>query len=538
MIKMSSRHAVADGRVSARWPQLSRAPQRTVAPPKDACVCGGGCPCCQGLREQMLVSASGEMLEREAEQAADRVMHQPAGPTGNGLGLGASGTPMPHAPLPSVAVASPVVPVAIREALRGSYRPLDAATRAFFEPRFGHDFGAVRVHTSEVSADSARALNAHAYTIGRDIVFGAGQYAPQTSAGRRLLAHELAHVVQQHRQSGPVRAMRQEAQDEGYRVNFDWLRCPREKCEGKEEGIRADLGRALYYTEEAMAAVTGESSGTTERLLDWYFNDYSDATVKTVRKNLECIQAAIQETLENDHYGCGIRTRAHAHTAGSGTVCKDSHAPVCLDPSYFTELSERERAEALVHECGHRVGLSSGTPDIYSHSPQFRRLDTAAALVNTDSYAMFIAAVVLGARATWRPFAGMGGGITSLGGGYMSLDLGVERQHPSWRGINPVGGISVALGDFGFVASAFLGARLADARPGTKGNVYLNLNGKLSLIAGDTDIGIGGEAQLGYRVGLFEIGLAGGLLHAPSREEGARTVYSGGLSFTFVPVKF
>ena len=89
------------------------------------------------------------------------------------------------------------VPPVVREVLGSPGRPLDAQTRAFMEPRFGHDFGQVRVHTDERAAESARAVNAHAYTVGRDVVFGAGRYSPGTQEGRRLLAHELAHVVQQ-----------------------------------------------------------------------------------------------------------------------------------------------------------------------------------------------------------------------------------------------------------------------------------------------------------------------------------------------------
>lgn len=76
-------------------------------------------------------------------------------------------------------------------------RPLDQRTRAFFEPRLGHNFGHVRVHAGPHAGASARHLNAVAYTMGRDIVFGAGQFAPESAAGRHLLAHELAHVVQQ-----------------------------------------------------------------------------------------------------------------------------------------------------------------------------------------------------------------------------------------------------------------------------------------------------------------------------------------------------
>ncbi len=75
--------------------------------------------------------------------------------------------------------------------------PLSEFVRAFFEPRFGYDFSQVRVHWDAQAANSAQAVNALAYTVGRDVVFGAGQYAPETLAGQRLLAHELTHVIEQ-----------------------------------------------------------------------------------------------------------------------------------------------------------------------------------------------------------------------------------------------------------------------------------------------------------------------------------------------------
>lgn len=92
-------------------------------------------------------------------------------------------------------------PSSVEGALRGGSHGLDAATRSFFEPRFGRDFGSVRVHSDSAAQASARDVNALAYTVGQDIVFGAGQYSPGTASGRALLAHELTHVVQQR---GPL----------------------------------------------------------------------------------------------------------------------------------------------------------------------------------------------------------------------------------------------------------------------------------------------------------------------------------------------
>ncbi|WP_326543217.1 eCIS core domain-containing protein [Pseudorhodoferax sp.] len=106
----------------------------------------------------------------------------------------------PATPLKStIALAAPAI---VHEVLRAPGRPLDPDTRGFMEPRFGQDFGRVRVHTDARAAASARTVNAKAYTVGHDLVFGAHQYAPDTRRGRELLAHELAHTVQQRGAGG------------------------------------------------------------------------------------------------------------------------------------------------------------------------------------------------------------------------------------------------------------------------------------------------------------------------------------------------
>ncbi len=85
------------------------------------------------------------------------------------------------------------------KALKGGGQPLPESTRAFMEQRFGYDFSQVRVHTDAKAEESAKAVNAKAYTVGKDVVFGEGQYSPGTSEGKKLMAHELTHVVQQSR---------------------------------------------------------------------------------------------------------------------------------------------------------------------------------------------------------------------------------------------------------------------------------------------------------------------------------------------------
>ncbi len=113
----------------------------------------------------------------------------------------------------------------------GSGLDLDLSLRESLESRFGHDFGGVRIHTGSRATQSARAINALAYTRGRDIVFGEGQFAPETPAGLRLLAHELTHVVQQGAQNRapiPPTIQRKEpdqAQKESSRVSLLTISC-------------------------------------------------------------------------------------------------------------------------------------------------------------------------------------------------------------------------------------------------------------------------------------------------------------------------
>lgn len=94
------------------------------------------------------------------------------------------------------------VPPVVHEVLRSAGQPLDAPTRAFFEPRFGYDFSHVRVHTDSRAAESALKVNALAYTVGQDIVLGPGVNPSSTPEARKTLAHELTHVIQQEGRSG------------------------------------------------------------------------------------------------------------------------------------------------------------------------------------------------------------------------------------------------------------------------------------------------------------------------------------------------
>jgi Domain of unknown function (DUF4157) len=156
------------------------------------------------VHRKLGIGAVNDPLEFEADAIADHVLNaspprntkpgsDAAAVSSQSIADGLRRKPVRAA---SPASATAEAPPIVHEALRSPGRPLDAPGRSFMETRLGHDFSGVRVHADATAIASARTVNALAYTVGRDIVFGAGQYQPSTPSGRRLLAHELAHVAQ------------------------------------------------------------------------------------------------------------------------------------------------------------------------------------------------------------------------------------------------------------------------------------------------------------------------------------------------------
>jgi hypothetical protein len=160
-----------------------------------SCACGGSCPDCQAENRSLPVSLKGDAGEVAADGAAERVIR----------GESAAGM-LDHAPVAAgvardgegstTATTPPGVDAALRAA-RGSGNQLDSSTRASMSDRFGKDFSSVRVHADTSAAALSDRLNAKAFTIGNDIYFNRGRFDPSSAHGERLLAHELAHVVQQ-----------------------------------------------------------------------------------------------------------------------------------------------------------------------------------------------------------------------------------------------------------------------------------------------------------------------------------------------------
>jgi hypothetical protein len=182
------------------------------------CVCGGSsglagsCSECekkklvggQPLQTQLAINEPGDRYEQEADRIADQVLATP-------VSAAVSTAP------PRIRRFSgqdngrmAAVPASVDQVLASPGSPLDPALQQDMEQRFGHDFDRVRVHSDMAAAQSARDVNAKAYTVGHHIMFGAGQFAPGLLNGRRLIAHELSHVLQQ---SGPTTGLLQRAPD-------------------------------------------------------------------------------------------------------------------------------------------------------------------------------------------------------------------------------------------------------------------------------------------------------------------------------------
>jgi hypothetical protein len=143
------------------------------------------------IQAKLTINQPGDPYEQEADRIANQVLAVPAPPAVSGAPpsiqrLSGQSNGQMHA-----------APASVDHALASPGKPLEPALRQDMEQRFGQDFSRVRVHFDGVAEQSARDVNANAYTAGDNIVFGAGRYAPASPNGRRLIAHELTHVVQQ-----------------------------------------------------------------------------------------------------------------------------------------------------------------------------------------------------------------------------------------------------------------------------------------------------------------------------------------------------
>lgn len=193
------------------------------------CACGGGCPRCQdelGIQTKLKIGEPGDKYEQEADRIADEVMRMPEPSVQRQIKpeeeeemvytktIASQITPLvkrqadfleeeeeeiiqPKHSSSQVTIAIPAIEVGIQSLRQNSGQPLSADLRAFMEPRFGRNFSNIRIHTGSQAEQLSRSLNAGAFTIGNDIILRTRQFNPESNSGKKLLAHELTHTIQQ-----------------------------------------------------------------------------------------------------------------------------------------------------------------------------------------------------------------------------------------------------------------------------------------------------------------------------------------------------
>ncbi len=379
------------------------------------CPFGGICHSCPApAQAKLAVSQPGDRYEQEADRVAEQVMRMPE-PAVQRACTDCDDAQIQTRPLSGqigpliqrqepvgeeeeeedVVQAKPagnqVAPVHAANQFPSLYQghPLSASSRRFFEPRFGRDFSQVRIHSDPSAAQAARSVNAQAFTYGRDIVFGAGQYAPETAAGQKLIAHELTHVVQQ----GPRQAIQPTIQRQRQRVTL------------------AHSGQCADPTSIAEAIPGAKSMAWTT--VTWFlsFNPRNRARVdELLRVNFRSDSQSVYDAVKDNM----VDIYSYLSSAQSGNIefrCEPSTDPECQNRDGYVMTNERNRVHVcpgffggtleerrwlLIHECAHLAGAHGapeqyfayfGTVDCTTPAPQ---ASASAALDNADNYARFI----------------------------------------------------------------------------------------------------------------------------------------------------
>ncbi len=318
----AQRTATPGGRQNRRTPAIT-AESMPMIQRKAGCACGGGCPRCEEKAQPKLRgSQPGDALEREADSIADTVMRA--------LEEGGASTAPAAAP-------ATTAPSELSANLAGGGAPLDRTMRGFFEPRFQTDLSGVRIHTGAAAARLANDYSARALTYGNHIVFNAGEYAPQTGEGKRLMAHELAHVQQQARTPSVARQV---------------MRACDKRTTGVDDAqVMMDAARAT-----ALSAVTAARAafkpmkGKTITLLDRHFHCPTTGQMIEAEKALAAIEGAIPtvsaDCLPESDVECAGGNFGHAQD-GTGNLS------VC--PPWFSGMTAIQRAVTFIFAAA--VGL-------------------------------------------------------------------------------------------------------------------------------------------------------------------------------------
>lgn len=441
--------------------------------------------------------------------------------------------------------------------IKGGGRPLPDSVRAVFEPRFGYDFGQVRIHTQPGVDSLSRTLSARAFTVGSDIVFASGQFSPGTTNGQKLIAHELTHVVQQG--SGTAKLSRNApriGKSSAAVQRFSEDVCDKTSCKGNCADLGNDFKLAQARIDVAIAKMKQkELSPQTRTALQWLFSLEDDSKNAYIIKVLEVMREALIRADSTSDVECaqGCET-AFTETPKNITpgVLQQCTAEIpCtihLCPPYFY-FGSTERATTLLHEAGHLAGLSG---ESYIIESQFRLLSQKEALVNADHFAVFVRALNGTLKSDLRTSIGAAGGRSlSRGGGtgwYISGMFDLTLNRPVYRIFNPVLRFSVTSygvegsgrderledpSDKAFVASVLGGLRIGSSRGpgGWFGDVLVG--GGRAFRGEESRFVFNASASFGYRWQRTEFAFGASYIRDTTAAKGYEDMFLIGASANF-----
>ena len=373
---------------------------------KSSCACGGDCPRCAGrlpIQTKLRVSETADVHEQEADRVADQIMRMPEPTLQRSCATVDTSCPecetkKDHLVQRAVESHSNHDELSVGDTFLsglGPGQPLDPATRAFMEPRFGHDFGDVRLHTNATAAESAAAVNAQAYSVGKDVVFGSGYYAPAGTAGQRLLAHELTHVLQSRASSRPE--VRRQATTTSTTLTVPPNICnPTQSREiapavaTAQQWLRAADTRLTTY----MSAMAAPGSAPTGSSLLRHFAASDAGTARYIQNRIRLIA----DRLRTDaNAPSPLTVQCHTSTdlgcGGAAAYVRAQTSLMVFCPSFFGQ-NQTWQIETMIHEIAHSLPPSSGplhiTDRAYQRDRLYGSLSAGEALTNAESYALLV----------------------------------------------------------------------------------------------------------------------------------------------------
>lgn len=382
---MNKTSVVQQSKVSSFIPHSQSILQRKCACGNHT-TAGGECAECakkkMGLQRKLAIGASNDPLEQEADRVADRVMAA-------SLNSAVNATPPRIQRLSGQASGdASFAPPSVDRVLAGSGRPLGSTLRQDMEQRFGYDFSQVRVHTGSAAEQSAQDVNALAYTVGNNVVFGAGQFTFGSHDGRKLLAHELTHVVQQ---SG-AELMNVSRNKRTMKVVYRRL-----QRLGGNPGCTpvqtSDIHQAIFnansWVGKALTAL-GETPLATRTLRALGHNFGVSGNAANAGPIAATLRAGRVDMLKNPYACANAATDAFCASGNCGDSLPGGHTSnICTNVTLASNAVFR--AGCVLHEAMHASNASmSAAADTYSgwfgNSSSMPGYPGASPLANADSY--------------------------------------------------------------------------------------------------------------------------------------------------------